>query len=401
MNQKMAKYNIFDQFDCFEPLKPSDEQQELIRLLHHISSDVLNYFRLAMEMTPQSKKYHKEGDVHIHTMMVNTCLEANSTFISLDTIKEYILRIASLLHDIGKTVTTINDNGEWKSPNHAPVGSRMARELLWKEYGLCGTPEKIAIREAICLLIRYHSLPPYAVETDDIIRKLHALALNGNLTKYFTLEMLHILSKADMEGRTCDDMDEIICQVDLFRALAEDEQCLTGAYPFKSDVAKRMMMQGKEVWKDDDPFDETWGEVVLMCGLPGTGKDTWIANNLKGMPMISLDEIRKEKGISPSDKQGEVVQAAREKAKEYLRKHVPFVWNATNVTRQMRDSLVSLFEDYGASVRIVYLETEWKNLLDRNKSRKDVVPVSAIEGMLTKMTLPEASEARKVEWITI
>lgn len=82
-----------------------------------------------------------------------------------------------------------------------------------------------------------------------------------------------------------------------------------------------------------------------------------------------------------------------------MRHREPFVWNATNITMQMRESLVSLFETYHARVRIVYLETEWHTLLDRNRSREAVVPQNAIEAMLEKMTLPEANEARKVEWI--
>ena len=51
-----------------------------------------------------------------------------------------------------------------------------------------------------------------------------------------------------------------------------------------------------------------------------------------------------------------------------------------------------------ANVRIVYLETDWQTLLERNRSREDAVPQSVIEEMMGKMTLPEACEARKVEW---
>ena len=48
--------------------------------------------------------------------------------------------------------------------------------------------------------------------------------------------------------------------------------------------------------------------------------------------MISLDDIRALLHISPKEDQGSVVQAARELAKAYLRKKVPFVWNATDLT---------------------------------------------------------------------
>ena len=47
----------------------------------------------------------------------------------------------------------------------------------------------------------------------------------------------------------------------------------------------------------------------------------------------------------------------------------------------------------------VLLEAEEKD--ERNRSREAVVPQDAIEAMLGKMTVPEAHEARKVEWICL
>lgn len=85
----------------------------------------------------------------------------------------------------------------------------------------------------------------------------------------------------------------------------------------------------------------------------------------------------------------------------FLRKHQPFVWNATNITAQMRESLVGLFGTYHARVRIVYLETDWHTLQERNRQREEVVPLDAVEKMLGKMVLPETSEARRVEWIGV
>ena len=122
---------------------------------------------------------------------------------------------------------------------------------------------------------------------------------------------------------------------------------------------------------------------------------------MSGIPVISLDDIRRANKIPPTAEQGKVANLAREQAKEYLRRHQSFVWNATNITTQMRESLVSLFETYHAHVRIVYLETDWNTLLDRNHSREEVVPQPVIEKMLGKLVLPEAYETSKVEWLSV
>ena len=135
-----------------------------------------------------------------------------------------------------------------------------------------------------------------------------------------------------------------------------------------------------------------------MCGLPGTGKDTWIRTHHPDLPMVSLDAIRLKYRISPTKDQGRVALIAREEAKELLRKRQPFVWNATNITSDMRRQLVNLFETYGARVRIVYLETDWQTLHERNLNREAQVPPDVISGMLSRLSPPLPSEARAVEW---
>ena len=354
-----------------------------------------------MRQTPQPAQWHGEGDVYTHTVMVCEALKSLPEYQELSSDQQHILYIAALLHDIGKIPTTRGGDDDWQAPHHAPTGSRMAREWLWKGCGLCGQQELTQLREAICLLIRYHSFPPHAIDLGDARLRLHRIASNSLLVPPFSVKMLCILCKADMLGRHCADQKEMLDQIDLCEELAMEEGCHETCYPFPSLHTQRAYLSGRDVWKDQELFDDTWGEVILMSALPGTGKDTWIQRNVPDLPVISLDSIRKTCKIPPTAEQGLVANLAREQAKEYLRQQQPFVWNATNITSQMRESLVSLFETYHAHVRIVYLETDWPTLLQRNRSREDIVPLSAMENMLGKMTLPETYEARKTDWWSV
>lgn len=367
----------------------------------NIEDNVLQYFEERMRHTLQSPVWHGEGDVFTHTMMVVDELKKLPEYQLLTEAQKHILTIAAMLHDVGKIPTTTLIENDWQSPHHAPTGSRMARELLWKEYGMCGDAELMKIREAICLLIRYHSFPTHAIDKEDAKLRLHRIASNSLLVPYFSIRMLCLLCRADMLGRKCNDQQQKLEQIAFCEELAKEEGCLDCCYPFKTDVVRRAYLSGQDVWKEQELYDETWGEVTLMSGLPGTGKDTWLSNNYPDLPMISLDNIRREHRISPKSEQGLVANMAREQAKEYLRKHRPFVWNATNITTQMRESLISLFETYKARVHIIYLETTWSNQRERNSHREYAVPNDAVENMLGKLVLPEVHEARNVEWISI
>ena len=105
--------------------------------------------------------------------------------------------------------------------------------------------------------------------------------------------------------------------------------------------------------------------------------------------------------MPPTANQGPVANIAKEQAKEHLRQHRPFVWNATNLTRTMRRQLVGLFESYGAAVSIVYLETPWPTLLSRNADRPYAVPEAVIATMLSKLEPPRPYEATRVTWLAV
>ena len=366
-----------------------------------IESSVLKQCADEMKRTPQSPRWHAEGDVWTHTMMVCESLVSMPQYRELPLFQRRILFLSALLHDLGKTITTRRDGQDLVSPGHASKGALMVREMLWRDFGMCGTEELMHLREAIASLVKYHSFPPYALEKEGNVRKMVSIAATSELVPCFSLRLLYLLSKADALGRECEDKEDFTAQVDMFAELAAEHGCLDGPVKFASDNTRRAYFSGREVWPEQELYDESWGEVLIMCGLPGTGKDYWISRNCKGMPVVSLDDIRRKYKISPQGPQGYVASLGKEEAKDLLRQHQPFVWNATSITVDIRRQLIDLFESYGAAVRIVYLETDMKTQLHRNINRQFPVPESVIGNMLRKLSLPEIHEARKVEWINV
>jgi predicted kinase len=141
--------------------------------------------------------------------------------------------------------------------------------------------------------------------------------------------------------------------------------------------------------------------MVLMSGLPGAGKDTWVEANLPGWARVSLDELRAELGVAPDGDQGQVRQLGVERMREHLRAGRPFVHLATNLDRQRRGPLLALAADYGFSARIVYCELPRAELFARNHRRQGVarVPERVIERMTDRWEVPMLTEAHRVELV--
>ena len=386
----------------------NDAMRTLLSLVPQRQSDHIDWNALGrtplgpwfvrMTHTPQQPEWHGEGDVYAHTKLVCERLTGLERFWMLQKEQREALFIAALLHDVAKPQTTRLRDGKLVSPRHGPAGAQIVRKLLWTECGLAGTPRDQRLRETICLLIARHTTPPHALNGENPVRKLRQIAANGELTESFTVEMLCLLAEADILGRIADDTQELLDAVRLCAEQAQESGCLTGPYSFPDAYTQRAYLMGRDISPDVPLYDDTWGEVTMLCALPGTGKDTWIAQHLSGIPAVSLDDIRREMGVLPKDDQGRVVQTCKKRVRELLAAKKPFVFNGTNVTDMMRGKWVELFEQYHARVRLVYLETGWEENLRRNAQRSAAVPESVISGLLDKLIPPERFEAQRVEW---
>ena len=137
----------------------------------------------------------------------------------------------------------------------------------------------------------------------------------------------------------------------------------------------------------------------MMSGLPGAGKDTWLNEERPELPMVSLDELRTELDVEATDDQGQVIQAARDACREYLRAGRDFAFNATNTMRQTRKRWIDLFLDYGARVEVVYVEPPLKVIFEQNKRRSKAVPSSAMRKLVAKLEPPTWTEAHELRWV--
>ena len=349
--------------------------------------------------TPQTQRWHGEGDVWAHTRMVCEELVKLKGYQALPERQRQEVFLAALFHDIGKPAVTKEEaDGHYSTRGHARRGAQMVRTLLWKEYDMAGDPDKRAFRETVCSLVQHHALPLHIVESPLEEPHFRAVAAQAELSEDYTWELQCLVTEADVRGRVADDVPQLVQDVEYCRLRAQELGCYRTPYPFPDAYTRFRYLDGHPISPDYPFFNETWGEVIILCGLPGTGKDTFIARNYPGMPVVSLDDIRNDLDILPTENQGPVAQKAMEQARGFLRAHRPFVWNATNLTCNTRARIQSLCHDYKAATRIVFLETAWEENLRRNAVRTAMVPPAVIEKMLGKVEMPHLHEADIVEW---
>ncbi|HME09935.1 MAG TPA: AAA family ATPase [Bryobacteraceae bacterium] len=342
----------------------------------------------AMKDCPQDPAFHAEGDVWTHVRMVCEALAGLGKWQSLPESERRVLFAAALLHDVAKPACTRVENGRITSRGHSRRGAIQARRILWERGA------DFQSREQVCALIRYHQVPFYLMQRPDSLRMAFLISQTARC------DLLAILAEADALGRECVDQADLLARIDWFREFCGEHRCLEGPRKFASALSRFQYFRAENRDANYKAHDSSKYEVILMSGLPGAGKDTWIRRNGRDLQQISLDAIREETGAPPVGNQGPVVQLARERARELLRRCESFAWNATNLSQDTRSPLVDLFTAYQARTKIVYVEASNDRLFVQNRERTTAIPATAIERMMERWEVPEALEAHGVEfWV--
>lgn len=344
--------------------------------------------------TPQDPRHHGEGDVWTHTRMVLDALLSLPDYRDAGREDQETLFFAALLHDVSKHATTVVDpvTGAIGQPGHSRMGAIDARGLLWES----GMP--FAQREAVCRLIAVHQLPFFAVA--DLRGGHPPEFIVRQLSCRLSLPLLATLAEADMRGRLCEDQSRLLDNIELFRELAREEGCYGQARAFANAHTRVSYFRGADVHPDYALFQEPGSRVTVMCGLPASGKDSWVAVHRPGLPVVSFDDARAELGLAHGRNEGLVAHRAVDKAKALLRSRSPFVWNATHLSQSMRDKTLDLLYAYGAEVEIVYLEQTRSELLRRNHRRDTSLSNKTLLAMLRKWEVPVPTEAHRVIYET-
>ncbi len=133
--------------------------------------------------------------------------------------------------------------------------------------------------------------------------------------------------------------------------------------------------------------------IVVLVGLPGSGKSTYVEK--LGAPAISSDAVRGLLADDPTDQSihGRVFRVMRYLLRQRLEIGRPVTYvDATHLTPDERAPYIRLGQLYGCPVEAVYFKAPLEVCRERNRGRLRVVPEEALERMALKMRPPTLKE---------
>lgn len=105
----------------------------------------------------------------------------------------------------------------------------------------------------------------------------------------------------------------------------------------------------------------------MMSGLPGAGKDFWVAENLRDLPVISLDALRRKMKVA-----------------------------STSASRCVNSPLTSSLLTTRACASST--SRPWRRTFSRRTANP--VPAEVISKLTARWEVPDLTEAHRIEWVT-
>lgn len=393
----MILQEIFDKLtvdnldDCYQELDNNFDWLQKLRG-HNLPQKLINKGKV----WEQDPTYHAEGNVWIHTKMVIKSLLLDEDYQNSPKEEQFIMFVSCLLHDVSKPETyELHENGSVSNKSHSRIGALESRSILWKM-----NLDPIT-REHISNIIKVHQLPFFLTNREESNIKYHIVLNSLCLSN----KLLSIVAKADINGRVIlptapNSKNDALTNIELYREYAIELNCFDNKFKFFNEHSKRQYLIDYENKSPDVELYNTLDDnffVIIMSGLPASGKSSYIENNLSDLPKIELDALRLELGIKPTDNQGIIKQEALKRAKELLAKKTSFVWDGVNLDYNRRSQLIDLCCSYGAKVKIYFIETSYNNLIKRNNERTtNKVPSDVIDKMISKWDIPTEAECHEL-----
>lgn len=135
-------------------------------------------------------------------------------------------------------------------------------------------------------------------------------------------------------------------------------------------------------------------KLIIMVGLPASGKSTYLKRMYKGYTVISTDSIRKEVHGQEEcqDKAQQIFNLAYYRIEKALSNNENVVFDATNLRARNRKYLCKRFRLFTNDIVAEYINTPVNECIARDKQRSRTVGAEVIQRMAQTMSEPRLDE---------
>ena len=139
-------------------------------------------------------------------------------------------------------------------------------------------------------------------------------------------------------------------------------------------------------------------KLILMCGVPGAGKSTWVRNNFSNITPVSRDAIRfellDERGGDYFAYEDEVFEKFIHQIIGSLAVDEVTIADATHLNRKSRAKVLNEVAKFADEIEAIVMDVHLETALERNDNRtgRAFVPRGVIRRMFFQMETPTRDE---------
>ena len=359
----------------------------------------------ALRLTQQNPRYHAEGNVWNHTLMV---LEKFHEYIAAHQLSQEdqeVLYWACLLHDIGKPKVTTWMKNRWISWGHEKAGVPIARDILLQH------PEiPLHQRSKILDLVRWHHVPLRWGLKGRRMDAYQALATRTDL------RLLGIFGLLDIQGRISEHQEKIIKLVSTFNTdIVPEIEDNMGSYDKIQHQYREASLPTKNLlWdslesnnihtisdllkQDVSSYSYQSKSCFITIGVPRSGKTEYLRTHYREYEYLNLSQLEP---ILPLPQDAPEPPYAFERMKQLISEKLyqseGLVIDGRNLHPIWRKKLVNFIRSSGTAVKYLFFERTLSEVLEKNQEYDTPLDEKDVRDAYDYLHMPHPWEAHELE----